>query len=170
MRYLTAVVIASAMVLSQASAEAADTTTIDEMHPNSGLTTGSMTQNPQSYMFDGIELTEQQRQQMRDLMQQARHERPTISVQDIETMHDLVIADKFNESAIRQQAEKQARAAVEQQVEMARVRNQMYHLLTPVQQATLQKNYERRLAEVRRLSGLQPSSPLQAVSSTSSNQ
>jgi len=35
MRYLTAVVIASAMVLSHASAEAADTTTIDEMHPNS---------------------------------------------------------------------------------------------------------------------------------------
>ncbi|ORM74551.1 stress adaptor protein CpxP [Pantoea wallisii] len=170
MRYLTAVVIASAMVLSQASAEAADTTTIDEMHPNGGLTTGSMTQNPQSHMFDGIELTEQQRQQMRDLMQQARHERPVLSVQDIETMHDLVIADKFNESAIRQQAEKQARAQVELQVEMARVRNQMYHLLTPAQQATLQKNHERRVNNLRRLSGLQPSSPLHAVSSTSSNQ
>ena len=170
MRYLTAVVFASAMVLSHASAEAADTTTIDEMHHNGGLTTGSMTQNPQSHMFDGIELTEQQRQQMRDLMQQARHERPVLSVQDIETMHDLVIADKFNESAIRQQAEKQAREQVELQIEMARVRNQMYHLLTPAQQATLQKNFERRLNEARRLSRLQPSSPLQAVSSTSSNQ
>jgi len=170
MRYLTAVVIASAMVLSHASAEAADTTTFDEMHPSDGLTTGIMTQNPQSHMFDGIELTEQQRQQMRDLMQQARHERPTLSVQDIETMHDLVTADKFNESAIRQQAEKHARALVEQQVEMARVRNQMYHLLTPAQQALLQKNHEQRLAKVRQLSGLQPSSPLQAVSSTSSNQ
>ncbi|WP_058970418.1 cell-envelope stress modulator CpxP [Type-D symbiont of Plautia stali] len=170
MRYLTAVVIASAMVLSHASAEAADTTTIDEMHQYSGLTTGSMTQNPQSHMFDGIELTEQQRQQMRDLMQQARHERPVLSVQDIETMHDLVIADKFNESAIRQQAEKQARAQVELQVEMARVRNQMYHLLTPAQQALLQQNYERRLKNMRQLSGLQPSSPLHAVSSTSSNQ
>lgn len=169
MRYLTAVVIASAMVLSHASAEAADTT-IDEMHQNSGLTTGSMTQNPQSHMFDGIELTEQQRQQMRDLMQQARHERPVLSVQDIETMHDLVIADKFNESAIRQQAEKQARAQVELQVEMARVRNQMYHLLTPAQQALLQQNYERRLNNMRQLSGLQPSPPLHAVSSTSSNQ
>ena len=121
-------------------------------------------------MFDGIELTEQQRQQMRDLMQQARHERPALSVQDVETMHDLVTADKFNESAIRQQAEKQVRAQVELQVEMARVRNQMYHLLTPAQQATLQKNYERRLLEMRRLSKLQPSSSLHAVSSTSSNQ
>ncbi|MDF7662371.1 cell-envelope stress modulator CpxP [Erwiniaceae bacterium L1_54_6] len=170
MRNLTAVVIASAMVLSHASAGAADTTTIDEMHHNGGLTTGSMTQNPQSHMFDGIELTEHQRQQMRDLMQQARLERPAVSVQDIETMHDLVIADKFNESAIRLQAEKIAQAQVEQSVVMARVRNQMYHLLTPAQQATLQKNYERRLNEMRRLSELQPSSPLQAVSSTSSNQ
>ena len=169
MRKLTAVVLASAMALSVASADAKDATTIDEMH-HGGLPTGSMTQNPQSHMFDGIELTEQQRQQMRDLMQQARHERPVLSVQDIETMHDLVTADKFNESAIRQLAEKQARAQVDLQVEMARVRNQMYHLLTPVQQAALKKNHERRLNDVRRFSGLQSSSSLQAVSSTSSNQ
>ena len=170
MRNLTVIVIASAMVLSHASAVAAETTAIEEMHQNGGLTTGSMTQNPQSHMFDGIELTEQQRQQMRDLMQQARHERPVLSVQDIETMHDLVTADKFNESAIRQLAEKQARAQVDLQVEMARVRNQMYHLLTPVQQAALKKNHERRLNDVRRFSGLQWSSSLQAVCSTSSNQ
>jgi len=170
MRHLTVVVIASVMVISHTSAARADTTTMGEMHQAGGLTTGSMTHNPQSNMFDGIELTEQQRQQMRDLMQQARHERPALSVQDVETMHDLVTADKFNESAIRQQAEKQVRAQVELQVEMARVRNQMYHLLTPAQQATLQKNYERRLLEMRRLSKLQPSSSLHAVSSTSSNQ
>lgn len=169
MRNLTAVVIASAMVLSHASARAADTT-IDEMHQNGGLTTGSMTQNPQSHMFDGIELTEQQRQQMRDLMQQARQERPAIDIQDIETMHRLVTAESLNEAAIRDQAEKMAQAQVEQQVIMARVRNQMYHLLTPAQQATLQKNYELRLNELRKLANLQQPSSLQAASSTSSNQ
>jgi len=170
MRYLTAVVFASAMVLSHASAEAADTTTIDEMHHNGGLTTGSMTQNPQSHMFDGIELTEEQRQQMRDLMQQARYERSPVSIGDIENMHGLITAETFNEAAIRAQAEKIAQAQIEQHVEMARIRNQMYHLLTPAQQAALQKNYERRLAELRKLSNLQSASSLQAVSSTSSNQ
>lgn len=169
MRTLTAVVIASAMVLSHASAEAADTT-FDEMHQNGGLTSGSMTQNPQSHMFDGIELTEKQRQQMRDLMQQARHERPAIDIQDIETMHNLVTAESFNEAAIRNHAEKMAQAQVEQQVVMARVRNQMYRLLTPAQQTTLQKNYERRINELRKLANLQQPSSLQAVSSTSSNQ
>ncbi|MEG3110601.1 MULTISPECIES: cell-envelope stress modulator CpxP [Pantoea] len=169
MRKVTVVVLASALVIYHASAGAADTTTIDEMH-HSGLTTGSMTQNPQSHMFDGIELTEQQRQQMRDLMQQARHERPAISIDDVAAMHDLVTADKFNEAAIREKAEKIAQVQIEQQVEMARVRNQMYHLLTPAQQATLQKNYQRRLSEMRELSNLQSASSLQAVSSTGSNQ
>lgn len=169
MRKVTVVVLASALVIYHASAGAADTTTIDEMH-HSGLTTGSMTQNPQSHMFDGIELTEQQRQQMRDLMQQARHERPAISIDDVAAMHDLVTSDKFNEAAIREKAEKIAQVQIEQQVEMARVRNQMYHLLTPAQQATLQKNYQRRLSEMRELSNLQSASSLQAVSSTGSNQ
>ena len=49
-RKLTAVVLASAMALSVASAGAKDATTIDEMH-HGGLPTGSMTQNPQSHMF-----------------------------------------------------------------------------------------------------------------------
>jgi len=169
MRTVTAVVIASAMVLNHASAGVADTTTIDEMH-HGGLTTGSMTQNPQSHMFDGIELTEEQRQQMRDLMTQARYERSPVSISDIENMHGLITADTFNEAAIRAQAEKIAQAQIEQHVEMARIRNQMYHLLTPAQQAALQKNYERRLAELRKLSNLQSASSLQAVSSTSSNQ
>lgn len=118
MRTVTAVVIASAMVLNHASAGVADTTTIDEMH-HGGLTTGSMTQNPQSHMFDGIELTEEQRQQMRDLMTQARYERSPVSIGDIENMHGLITADTFNEAAIRAQAEKIAQAQIEQHVEMA---------------------------------------------------
>ncbi|WP_367143545.1 cell-envelope stress modulator CpxP [Pantoea stewartii] len=169
MRRLTAVVLASAMVLSHASAGAAESMALDEVH-HGGFTTGSMTQNSQSHMFDGIELTEHQRQQMRDLMQQARHDRPATNIDDIAAMHDLVTADKFNEAAIRDKAEAIAKVQVEQQVEMARVRNQMYHLLTPEQQAALQKNYEQRLNAMRKLSSLQPASTLQPVSRTSSNQ
>ncbi|MDI6539297.1 cell-envelope stress modulator CpxP [Pantoea ananatis] len=169
MRKLTAVVIASAMVLCNASARTAEPMAPDDVH-HGEFTTGSMTQNSQSHMFDGIELTEHQRQQMRDLMQQARHDRPATNIDDIAAMHDLVTADNFNEAAIRSKAEAIARVQVEQQVEMARVRNQMYHLLTPEQQAALQKNYERRINSLRKLSNLQPASSLQPVSRTSSNQ
>ncbi|WNN44220.1 MULTISPECIES: cell-envelope stress modulator CpxP [Winslowiella] len=171
MRNLSAVVMALAMVVSLSSAWAADVTTIDEMHQqDDGLTNRSMAQNSQTHMFDGINLTEQQRQQMRDLMQQARHERSPISLSDLETMHDLVIAEKFNETAVKAQAEKLAQAQVARQVEMARVRNQMYHLLTPEQQDVLQKRHQQRMSELRRLTNMQQASPLQAVRSTGSNQ
>ncbi len=52
-------------------------------------------------------------------------------------MHRLVTAEKFDESAVRAQAEKMAQEQVARQVEMAKVRNQMFHLLTPEQQAVL---------------------------------
>ncbi len=47
----------------------------------------------QNHMFDGISLTEHQRRQMRDLMQQARHEQPPVNVSEMETMHRLVTAE-----------------------------------------------------------------------------
>ncbi len=170
MHKVTVVVIASAMGISFSNAWAADVTAMSKVHQNGGLTTGSMAQNPQSHMFDGINLTEYQRQQMRDLMQQARHERYPTSIDDLEIMHNLVIADKFDEAVVKAQAEKLARVQVAQQVEMARVRNQMYHLLTPEQQAVLQKRHQQRMNELRVQTNMQQASSLQAVSSNGSNQ
>lgn len=171
MRKVTAVVFASAsVVLSYSSAWAADVTTIDGMHQPGELMTGSIAQNPQSHMFDGIKLSEQQRQQMRDLMQQTQHERPPVNVNDLETLHNLVIAEKFNEAAVKAQAEKLAQEQVVRQVEMSRIRNQMYHLLTPQQQAVVQKKHEQRMNELRKLTNLQQVPSLHEASSTGSNQ
>ncbi|WP_348235034.1 Spy/CpxP family protein refolding chaperone, partial [Salmonella enterica] len=75
-----------------------------------------------------------QPQHMPDLMQQARHEQPPVNVRVMETMHRRVTAEKFDERAVRAQAEKMAQEQVARQVEMARVRSQMYRLLTPEQQ------------------------------------
>lgn len=100
-------------------------------------------------MFDGISLTEHQRQQMRDLMQQARHEQPPVNVSEMETMHRLVTAENFDESAVRAQAEKMAQQQVARQVEIAKVRNQMYRLLTPEQQAVLNEKHEQRMEQLR---------------------
>lgn len=171
MRKVTAVVFASAsVVFSYSSAWAADVTTIDRVHQPVETMTGSIAQNPQSHMFDGIKLSEQQRQQMRDLMQQTQYERPPVNVKDLETLHNLVIAEEFNEAAVRAQAEKLAQAQVARQVEMSRIRNQMYHLLTPQQQAVLQQRHEQRMNELRKLTNLQQVPSLHDASSTGSNQ
>jgi len=167
MRNVPAAVMASTLALS-VSSQAAGVVTGDNWHPTEGLNQRSS----QSHMFDGISLNEHQRQQLRDLMQQARHNQPPVNVTEMETMHRLVTAENFDERAVRAQAEKMAQEQVMRQVEMARVRNQMYHLLTPEQQAVLHKKHDQRMEELRDIARTQQSSSLMlsSSSSTGSNQ
>lgn len=160
---VTAAVMASTLAFSFLS-HAAEVVTSDNWHPGDGATQRSA----QNHMFDGISLTEHQRQQMRDLMQQARHEQPPVNVSEMETMHRLVTAEKFDESAVRAQAEKMAQEQVARQVEMARVRNQMYRLLTPEQQAVLNEKHQQRMEQLRDVAQWQKSSSLKLLSSSNS--
>lgn len=100
-------------------------------------------------MFDGVKLTEQQRQQMRDLMSLASRDTPSINVSEMERLHTLVTAKTFDEAAVREQTEKMAQEQVARQVEMARVRNQMYNLLTPEQQQILEQKHLQRLSDLK---------------------
>jgi len=163
MRKVTAAVMASTLAFSSLS-HAAEVDTGDNWHPGEP----SAPRTVQSHMFDGISLTEHQRQQMRDLMQQARHEQPPVNVSEMETMHRLVTAEKFDENAVRAQAEKMAQAQVARQVEMAKVRNQMYHLLTPEQQAVLNEKHQQRMEQLRDVTQWHKSSSLRLLSSSNS--
>ena len=163
MRKVTAAVMASTLALS-AFSQAAEVVTGDNWHPTEGFAQRSS----QSHMFDGIHLTEHQRQQMRDLMQQARHDKPPVNVSEMETMHRLVTAEKFDESAVRAQAERMAQEQVARQVEIARIRNQMYRLLTPEQQAVLNERHEQRMEQLRDVAHWKKSSSLNLLSSSNS--
>lgn len=163
MRIVTAAVMASTLAVSSLS-HAAEVGSGDNWYPGEELTQRSM----QSHMFDGISLTEHQRQQMRDLMQQARHEQPPVNVSELETMHRLVTAENFDENAVRTQAEKMANEQIARQVEMAKVRNQMYRLLTPEQQAVLNEKHQQRMEQLRDVTQWQKSSSLKLLSSSNS--
>lgn len=94
-------------------------------------------------MFNGITLTEQQRTQMRDLMREHHQNRDRQNFRGYhENMHKLVTADKFDEAAVREQIQSMDKQAVERRVEMAKVHNQMYQLLTPEQKVQLEKRYQ----------------------------
>ena len=165
MRNVTAAVMASTLTLVTLACQARDLPASDNWYQGGE---GLVKRNHlQSHMFDGINLTEQQRQQMRDLMQRARHDSPPVNVSEMETMHNLVPADNFDETAVRVQAEKMAQEQVTRQVEMAKVRNQMYRLLSPEQQAVLNDKHQQRMNQFRELSDLQHMSSLQALSSSS---
>ena len=163
MRIVTAAVMASTLAVSSLS-HAAEVGSGDNWHPGEELTQRST----QSHMFDGISLTEHQLQQMRDLMQQARHEQPPVNVSELETMHRLVTAENFDENAVRAQAEKMANEQIARQVEMAKVRNQMYRLLTPEQQAVLNEKHQQRMEQLRDVTQWQKSSSLKLLSSSNS--
>ena len=163
MRNVIAAVMASTLAFS-AYSQADEVVTSVNWHPAESNTLRS----GQGHMFDGISLTEHQRQQMRDLMQRARHDRPPVNVSEVETMHRLVTAEKFDEAAVRAQAEKMAEEQVNRQV-----RNQMYRLLTPEQQAALNENHQQRMEQLRDVARMQQGSvPSQNLfsSNTRSNQ
>ena len=163
MRKVTAAVMASTLAFSAFSQAAV------AINGDTGPSPEGATQlSSQSHMFDGISLTEHQRQQMRDLMQQARHDKPPVNVSEMETMHRLVTAEKFDESAVRAQAERMAQEQVARQVEIARVRNQMYRLLTPEQQAVLNEKHEQRMEQLRDVAQWKQSSSLNLLSSSNS--
>ena len=163
MRNVIAAVMASTLALSAYSQAAEVVTSVNWLPGDDGGQRGS-----QSHMFDGISLTEQQRQQLRDLMQRARHDRLPVNVSEMETMHRLVTAENFDESAVRAQAEKMAEEQVARQVEMAKVRNQMFHLLTPEQQAVLNDKHQQRMDQLREVARMQRSSETTLFSSNSS--
>lgn len=100
-------------------------------------------------------------------MHRARHDSPPVNVSEMEIMHRLITADKFDEVAVKAQAEKMAQEQVARQVEMAKVRNQMYHLLSAEQQAALNEKHQQRMDHLRELSELQQGVSLQAMSSSS---
>ncbi|EPF12643.1 MULTISPECIES: cell-envelope stress modulator CpxP [Cedecea] len=164
MRNVTAAVMASTLAFISLASQAADLQTGVNWPQSDNLAKRS---NAQNHMFDGISLTEQQRQQMRDLMQRARHDSPPVNVSEMEIMHRLITADKFDEAAVKAQAEKMAQEQVARQVEMAKVRNQMYHLLSPEQQSALNEKHQQRMDNLRELSDQQQGISLQAMSSSS---
>lgn len=101
-------------------------------------------------MFRGLDLTDQQRADIKMLMQQRRDtmqdRRPSSDVRQAhrEQMLTLVTADSFNEAdAI---AFMEARQAQRQQgtIEMLKVQREIYQLLTPEQQTQFKENFAKR--------------------------
>ncbi|MFH4146316.1 Spy/CpxP family protein refolding chaperone, partial [Acinetobacter baumannii] len=56
------------------------------------------------------------------------------------------------------------------QVEMAKVRNQMYHLLTPEQQAVLNAKHQQRMDQLREVARMQKGSAMMLSSSSNTLQ
>lgn len=142
MRKLTALFVASSLVLgSAATAFAADTTAapaaapMKMMHHNGPGKGGP---------FAGLNLTEQQRQQMRDIMRESRQERGPGAKDERQALHELVASDSFDEAKAKAQIDAIAKMQSEHMLARAKAENKMYNLLTPEQKKQYNENYQKR--------------------------
>ncbi|MBT0727397.1 Spy/CpxP family protein refolding chaperone [Rosenbergiella australiborealis] len=147
MRRYCALAFSSLFIVSAGYAQVQETSIKDEINQPCTIN-DSLTQRIQSHMFDGIELTESQRQRMRDLTDQFRFRHSTTDIGDVKLMQQLTLSPDFDEIAVRRQAQKMADQQVNSQVELAHIRNQIYGLLTVSQKKQVQQNYENRIDNV----------------------
>ncbi|MFV7770044.1 Spy/CpxP family protein refolding chaperone [Shewanella marisflavi] len=101
-------------------------------------------------MFRGLELTDAQRSQMKELMQSHREamqaSRPSDEVRAAhkQQMLDMITSDSFNEAdaqaMMAQRSERKAMAAVERM----KMQRAIYQMLTPEQQAKFKENFANR--------------------------
>lgn len=88
-------------------------------------------------IFGSVNLTAQQRERMRDLMRSVRTEQHHVNYTDMEAMHKVITAGEFDQPAVQALFEKIFQQQVKRHVEMARIRNQMFSMLTPEQKTLL---------------------------------
>ncbi|OEF29419.1 CpxP family protein [Vibrio rumoiensis] len=93
-----------------------------------------------------LDLTDAQKTQLKELRQKDREamkangqSHKQAMKADREKMDSLVMADKFDESAVRTLTQKMADASVDMKVSFAKDRNEMFNVLTPEQKAEFKK-------------------------------
>lgn len=110
--------------------------------------------------FKALDLTDEQKakfEKMRDERKAERkakkgeHRQPTAEMQaDRKAMQDLMLADSFDEQAVRDLAEKMSQRQIDRRVEMMKKRHEMMNILTPEQKAEFKANQEKYMADCKR--------------------
>ncbi|AEF47929.1 ATP-independent periplasmic protein-refolding chaperone [Serratia plymuthica] len=145
MRKLTALFVASTLALGSASmAFAADTTAAPATADAAPMKMMHHKGEGKGGPFAGLNLTEQQRQQMRDIMKESHQNRGAGVKEERQALHNLVASDSFDEAKAKSQIDTISKAQSEHMLERAKAENKMYNLLTPEQKKQYNENYQKR--------------------------
>lgn len=150
MRKLTAIVMATTLSLGAANlAHAADTATT-AAQPD----TTNLKQAPyggpgmrHDMMFQNLNLTDAQKQQVREIMKAQRDKMKRPSIDDRRAMHSLVASDTFDRAKAEETAAKMAEQHKEMLLTRMETHNKIYNILTPEQKKQFNANFEKRLTE-----------------------
>jgi Spy/CpxP family protein refolding chaperone len=151
MRKLTALFVASTLALGATSmAFAADTATTTAA-PTEGKTMmhhkGKPGMHHEMMMFKDLNLTDAQKQQVRDIMKSQRDQMKRPPLEERRAMHDIIASDSFDKAKAEAQIDKMAEQHKARMLAHMETQNKIYNILTPEQKKQFNANFEKRLTE-----------------------
>ncbi|MHA0999847.1 ATP-independent periplasmic protein-refolding chaperone Spy [Leclercia pneumoniae] len=158
MRKLTALFVASTLALGATSmAFAADTATT-----TAAPTEGKMMHHKgkpgmhHDMMFKDLNLTDAQKQQVRDIMKSQRDQMKRPPLEERRAMHNIIASDSFDKAKAEAQIDKMAEQHKARMLAHMETQNKIYNILTPEQKKQFNANFEKRLTERRAPEGKMP--------------
>lgn len=150
MRKLTAIVMATTLALGAVNlAHAADTAT-PATQPDAAKMQPHHKGGPGMHhdmMFKDLNLTDAQKQQIREIMKVQRENMKRPTLDDRRAMHSLVASDTFDRAKAEETVNKMAEQHKVMMLSRMETQNKIYNILTPDQKKQFNANFEKRLTE-----------------------
>ncbi|HDV8499490.1 TPA: ATP-independent periplasmic protein-refolding chaperone [Enterobacter bugandensis] len=160
MRKFTALFVASTLALGATSmAFAADTATTTAAPAEGKMMMhhkGKPGMHHEMMMFKDLNLTDAQKQQIRDIMKSQRDQMKRPPLEERRAMHDIIASDSFDKAKAEAQIDKMAEQHKARMLAHMETQNKIYNILTPEQKKQFNANFEKRLTERAAMEGKMP--------------
>ncbi|ESM81856.1 ATP-independent periplasmic protein-refolding chaperone Spy [Enterobacter roggenkampii] len=163
MRKFTALFVASTLALGATSmAFAADTATTTAAAPAEGkmmMHHKGPGMHNEMMMFKDLNLTDAQKQQIRDIRKSERDQMKRTPLEERRAMHDIIASDSFDsfdKAKAEAQIDKMAEQHKARMLAHLETQNKIYNILTPEQKKQFNANFEKRLTERPAMEGKMP--------------
>ncbi|MDR3840407.1 MAG: ATP-independent periplasmic protein-refolding chaperone Spy [Escherichia sp.] len=148
MRKLTALFVASTLALGAANlTHAADTTTAAPADAKPMMHHKGKFGPHQDMMFKDLNLTDAQKQQIREIMKGQRDQMKRPPLEERRAMHDIITSDTFDKVKAEAQIAKMEEQRKANMLAHMETQNKIYNILTPEQKKQFNANFEKRLTE-----------------------
>ncbi|WP_048956834.1 ATP-independent periplasmic protein-refolding chaperone Spy [Enterobacter bugandensis] len=160
MRKFTALFVASTLALGATSMAFAADTAITTAAPAEGKMMmhhkGKPGMHHEMMMFKDLNLTDAQKQQIRDIMKSQRDQMKRPPLEERRAMHDIIASDSFDKAKAEAQIDKMAEQHKARMLAHMETQNKIYNILTPEQKKQFNANFEKRLTERPAMEGKMP--------------
>ncbi|EFT8482261.1 ATP-independent periplasmic protein-refolding chaperone [Salmonella enterica] len=148
MRKLTALFVASTLAMGAANlAHAAETTTAAPADAKPMMQHKGKFGPHHDMMFKNLNLTDAQKQQIRDITKAQREQMKRPLLEERRAMHDIIASDTFDKAKAEAQITKMEAQRKANMLAHMETQNKIYNVLTPEQKKQYNANFEKRLTE-----------------------